>query len=158
MIRVRWLSICRLSRSPADSLKRMPVQSLFSGCGPEGWRIFPSNSSGSSSLYFSSTRNRSSVLTFGGFSFNGGGTGDRMNQSFETYDPAVWDANHAADPWTVLTQHEEGDIATTPTRGYPNIFLLPQPVPARSSSRSDAAICLLRSGTRHSNSSTRLRR
>src|SRR5204863_2054670 len=70
------------------------------------------------------------TLTFGGFTFNSGGTGPKMNQSLELFDPAIWDANQAADPWTVLTTHAEGNPDTVPTRGYTNLFLLPKPIPA----------------------------
>src|SRR5439155_5840230 len=51
-------------------------------------------------------------------------------QSSEMFDPKVWDANPGADPYTVLTQHEEGSPETPPTRGYTNVFVLPKPVPA----------------------------
>ena len=44
--------------------------------------------------------------------------------------PAAWDINPAGDPWTVLTQQNEGHADTVPTRGYTNMFLLPKPVPA----------------------------
>jgi hypothetical protein len=71
------------------------------------------------------------VLTFGGFTFNSGGTGPRMNQSLELFDPAAWDANPQGDPWTVLTTHDEGQADTVPTRGYTNVFVLPKPIAAQ---------------------------
>lgn len=72
------------------------------------------------------------VLTFGGFHWYGGGSGDQKNLSFELFDPKILDANPAADPFTVLTQHTEGNAETPPTRGYTNLFVLPKPVPASS--------------------------
>jgi hypothetical protein len=50
----------------------------------------------------------------------------------------------ASNPYTVLTQHEQGSSQTTPTRGYTNLFLLPNPCPRparatrRATSRSPA--------------------
>jgi hypothetical protein len=74
------------------------------------------------------------VLIFGGFHFSAGGTGDKPNNSFEMFDPTVWDANHNANPYTVLLQHgttaPQNDLP--PTRGYSNVFVLPKPVPAGS--------------------------
>jgi hypothetical protein len=70
------------------------------------------------------------VLIFGGFHWSGGGPGVKPNYSLELFDPAIWDANPNANPYTVLTQHEEGSTETPPTRGYTNLFLLPRPVPA----------------------------
>ena len=72
------------------------------------------------------------VLTFGGFHWFGGGTGVQKNQSLEAFDPNIWDANPAADPYTVLTQHEEGNAETPPARSYTNVFVLPKSVPAAS--------------------------
>jgi hypothetical protein len=72
------------------------------------------------------------VLTFGGFHWSTGGPDSKENLSLEVFDPAIWDANHAADPFTVLTQHSEGQAQTPPTRGYTNLLLLPKPVPAGS--------------------------
>jgi Domain of unknown function (DUF1929) len=72
------------------------------------------------------------LLIFGGFHWSGGGPGSKANNSFETFDPAVWDANHNTNPYSVLMQHTTsfpaGDLP--PTRGYSNMFLLPKPVPA----------------------------
>ena len=72
------------------------------------------------------------VLIFGGFHFSTGGPGSKANNSFELFDPKVWDANHSANPYTVLLQHgtgsPQGDLP--PTRGYSNVFVLPKPVPA----------------------------
>ncbi|HEY0707414.1 MAG TPA: galactose oxidase early set domain-containing protein, partial [Polyangia bacterium] len=70
------------------------------------------------------------VLMFGGFHWLSGGTGSATNLSFELFDPKVWDANNNADPYTVLTQHNEGNGETPPTRGYTNLMLLPKPVAA----------------------------
>jgi hypothetical protein len=72
------------------------------------------------------------VLMFGGFHYSSGGTGSKTNLSLELFDPAIWDANHSADPYTVLTNHSEGQPETPPTRGYTNLLLLPKPVPAGS--------------------------
>ena len=70
------------------------------------------------------------TLTFGGFTFNSGGTGPRKNQSLELFDPAAWDAAPNGDPWTVLTTHAEGQADTVPSRGYTNLFVLPKPIAA----------------------------
>jgi hypothetical protein len=72
------------------------------------------------------------VLMFGGFHWSSGGTGSNVNLSLELFDPKIWDANHGADPYTVLTNHAEGNSQTPPTRGYTNLLLLPKPVPAGS--------------------------
>jgi hypothetical protein len=74
----------------------------------------------------------SRVLMFGGFHWSSGGPDASRNLSFELFDPRIWDQNPAADPYTVLTQHNEGQAETPPTRGYTNLFLLPRPVPAGS--------------------------
>ncbi len=72
------------------------------------------------------------VLIFGGFHWSAGGPGSKANNSFELFDPTIWDANHNANPYTVLVQHgtaaPQGDLP--PTRGYSNVFVLPKPVPA----------------------------
>jgi hypothetical protein len=70
------------------------------------------------------------VLMYGGFHWSGGGPDSKTNHSFELFDPSVWDANPNANPYTVLTQHTEGNSQISPTRGYTNLFLLPKPVPA----------------------------
>jgi hypothetical protein len=72
------------------------------------------------------------VLIFGGFHWSTNGPGSKPNLSLEMFDPKVWDLNPSADPFTVLTQHEEGQAETPPTRGYTNVFVLPRPVPAGS--------------------------
>ena len=72
------------------------------------------------------------VLMFGGFHFSASGPSGvpKPNRSLEIFDPAIWDANHSANPYSVLTQHENGDADTPPTRGYTNLFQLLKPVPA----------------------------
>jgi hypothetical protein len=70
------------------------------------------------------------VLIFGGFHWSVAGTGSAVNLSLELFDPKIWDANHAADPYTVLTDHDQGQAETPPTRGYTNLFVLPKSVPA----------------------------
>jgi fibronectin type 3 domain-containing protein len=72
------------------------------------------------------------ALIFGGFHWSGGGPGTKGNYSLEVFDPKIWDANPSANPYTVLTQHEDGASDTPPTRGYSNLLLLPRPVPAGS--------------------------
>lgn len=72
------------------------------------------------------------ILTFGGFHWSGGGAGTKQNQSLELFDPRIWDANPMADPYTVLTQHAEGNAETPPARSYTNMFVLPRPVPSAS--------------------------
>jgi len=71
------------------------------------------------------------VLTVGGFHWSAGGPGSRSNRSLEMFDPKIWDADHEANPFTVLTQ--QTDVPTdyhAGGRGYVNLFLLPRPVPA----------------------------
>ena len=74
------------------------------------------------------------VLIFGGFHFSASGPSGvpKPNLSLEVFDPKIWDANPSANPFSVLTQHENGDADTPPTRGYTNLFLLPRPVNAAS--------------------------
>ncbi len=71
------------------------------------------------------------VLIMGGYHWSGGGPGDRENRSLEIFDPAIWDADPNADPYTVLSQ--PGDIPgaiNAGGRAYTHVFLLPKPVPA----------------------------
>ena len=71
------------------------------------------------------------VLIAGGYHWSVGGPGDKENRSLEIFDPAVWDADPNADPYTVLSQ--PGDIPGTINqagRAYTHVFLLPKPVPA----------------------------
>jgi hypothetical protein len=71
------------------------------------------------------------VLIAGGYHWSVGGPGDKENRSLEIFDPAAWDADRDADPYTVLSQ--PGDIPGTlnqPGRAYTHLFLLPKPVPA----------------------------
>ncbi len=71
------------------------------------------------------------VLIAGGYHWSGGGPGDRENRSLEIFDPAAWDANPKADPYTVLSQ--PADIPSAINQGgraYTHVFLLPKPVPA----------------------------
>jgi cytochrome c peroxidase len=71
------------------------------------------------------------VLIAGGYHWSAGGPGDKENRSLEIFDPAVWDADASADPYTVLSQ--PGDIPGTINqagRAYTHVFLLPKPVPA----------------------------
>ncbi len=71
------------------------------------------------------------VLTVGGFHWSAGGTGSRSNRSLETFDLKIWDADHQADPYVVLTQHSEvPEDYHSGGRGYVNLFVLPKPVPA----------------------------
>ncbi len=72
------------------------------------------------------------VLMFGGFHYSGGGPSgtSKGNRSFELFDPKVWDANNANNPYAVTTQHEEGSADLPPSRGYTNLFYLPKAVPA----------------------------
>ena len=81
------------------------------------------------------------ILTAAGFHWSAGGQGERTNRSLEVFDPKVWDADHKANPFTVLTQHSE-----FPTnyhsggRGFVNLFLLPKPVPAASGGGLERAV------------------
>lgn len=71
------------------------------------------------------------VLTMGGYHWSVGGPGTKENRSLEIFDPAVWDADPNADPYTVLVQHD--DISRTINfagRAYTHVFLLPLPIPA----------------------------
>jgi fibronectin type 3 domain-containing protein len=76
----------------------------------------------------------SKMLIFGGFHWSTNGPSSKPNNSFETFDPAAWDANHNTYPYAVLTQHSGSGLSADlpPTRGYSNMFLLPKPVPAGS--------------------------
>jgi hypothetical protein len=71
------------------------------------------------------------VLIMAGYHWSVGGPGGKENRSLEIFDPAVWDADPNADPFTVLVQH--GDISGTINaagRAYTHVFLLPKPIPA----------------------------
>lgn len=71
------------------------------------------------------------VLIAGGYHWSVGGPGDKENRSLEIFDPAIWDEDPSADPYTVLSQ--PADIPGTlnqPGRAYTHVFLLPKPVPA----------------------------
>jgi len=71
------------------------------------------------------------VLIMGGYHWSVGGPGAKENRSLEIFDPAVWDADPKADPYTVLVQ--TGDISGTINaagRAYTHVFLLPKPIPA----------------------------
>jgi hypothetical protein len=71
------------------------------------------------------------VLIMGGYHWSVSGTGDKENRSLELFDPAVWDADPNADPYTVLTQPQDIPAAiNTAGRAYTHVFLLPKPVPA----------------------------
>jgi hypothetical protein len=74
------------------------------------------------------------MLIYGGFHYSGGGPEGvpKPNLSMELFDPKIWDANPGANPYSILTQHENGDADTPPTRGYTNLFVLPKPVNAAS--------------------------
>jgi hypothetical protein len=72
------------------------------------------------------------VLIMGGYHWSvATGLGDKENRSLEIFDPAVWDADPKADPYTVLSQR--ADIPATINaagRAYTHVFLLPKPIPA----------------------------
>jgi cytochrome c peroxidase len=71
------------------------------------------------------------VLIAGGYHWSAGGPGDKENRSLELFDPAIWDADPSADPYTVLSQ--AGDIPgpiNQAGRAYTHVFVLPKPVPA----------------------------
>ncbi len=71
------------------------------------------------------------VLIMGGYHWSVGGPGAKENRSLEIFDPAAWDADPNADPYTLLVQH--GDVQGTINaagRAYTHVFLLPKPVPA----------------------------
>jgi hypothetical protein len=71
------------------------------------------------------------VLIMGGYHWSVGGTGDKENRSLEIFDPAVWDANPGADPYTVLTQHSDvSGTINAAGRAYTHVYLLPKPIPA----------------------------
>jgi hypothetical protein len=71
------------------------------------------------------------VLIAGGYHWSVGGTGPKDNRSLEIFDPAIWDADPKANPYTVLTQHNEvSAVLNQPGRAYTHVFLLPKPVPA----------------------------
>ncbi|MDP9002282.1 MAG: hypothetical protein M3O46_19495, partial [Myxococcota bacterium] len=70
------------------------------------------------------------ILMFGGFHWSSGGSGSNINLSLETFDPKIWDADPTADPYSVLTQHSEGQADLSPVRSYTEMFLLPKPIPA----------------------------
>lgn len=71
------------------------------------------------------------VLIMGGYHWSVAGPGDKENRSLELFDPAIWDADPSADPYTVLSQPDDipGAINTA-GRAYTHVFLLPEPVPA----------------------------
>jgi hypothetical protein len=71
------------------------------------------------------------VLIAGGYHWSAGGPGAKDNRSIEVFDPAVWDADHDSDPYTVLSQHADiPEALNTAGRAYTHVFLLPKPVPA----------------------------
>jgi len=71
------------------------------------------------------------VLIAGGYHWSTQGTGAKDNRSLEIFDPAIWDADPKADPFTVLTQQGEVPAALNAAgRAYTHVFLLPKPVPA----------------------------
>ncbi len=71
------------------------------------------------------------VLIAGGYHWSNGGPGDHENRSLEIFDPAAWDANPKADPYTVLSQPADIPAAINSAgRAYTHVFLLPKPVPA----------------------------
>jgi cytochrome c peroxidase len=71
------------------------------------------------------------VLIMGGYHWSVSGPGDKENRSLELFDPAIWDADQNADPYTVLTQPQDIPAAiNTAGRAYTHVFLLPEPVPA----------------------------
>ena len=75
------------------------------------------------------------VLIFGGFHWSAASmAGVKPNNSFEVFDTGAWDANHNANPYSVLSQHTTTGISgdLPPTRGYSNMLLLPRPVAAGS--------------------------
>jgi hypothetical protein len=71
------------------------------------------------------------VLMMGGYTWSQGGAGGKDNRSLEIFDPAVFDRDPSADPYTVLTQ--PGDVPGTINaagRAYTHFYLFPKPVPA----------------------------
>jgi hypothetical protein len=71
------------------------------------------------------------VLIAGGYHWSGGGPGDRENRSLEIFDPAAWDTDRSADPYTVQSQPADiEDAINQGGRAYTHVFLLPKPVPA----------------------------
>jgi hypothetical protein len=71
------------------------------------------------------------VLTIGGYHWSTQGQGTKENRSLEIFDPAIWDADPKADPYTVLVQPSDIPAAINAAgRAYTHVFLLPKPVPA----------------------------
>lgn len=71
------------------------------------------------------------VLMMGGYAWSVSGPGPKENRSIEIFDPAVFDRDPTADPYTVLSQ--PADISGTINaagRAYTHFYLLPKPVPA----------------------------
>jgi len=71
------------------------------------------------------------VLMMGGYHWSVDGPGDHENRSLEIFDPAIFDKDPKADPYTVLTQ--QSDVPSTINaagRAYTHFYLLPKPVPA----------------------------
>ena len=71
------------------------------------------------------------VLMMGGYAWSVMGPGGKENRSLEIFDPAVFDRDPTADPYTVLTQASDvpGTINAA-GRAYTHFYLLPKPVPA----------------------------
>ncbi len=67
-------------------------------------------------------------------------TPNDWNLSAEIFDPGKLMAG--SDPWNVIVQHEEGNPDMAPTRGYTNLFLLPQPVSAAMAGGIDRPIAI----------------
>lgn len=71
------------------------------------------------------------VLIMGGYHWSVGGPGAKENRSLEIFDPAIWDADPKADPFTVLSQPNDiPDTINAAGRAYTHVFLLPKPIPA----------------------------
>jgi cytochrome c peroxidase len=86
------------------------------------------------------------VLIMGGYHFSVSGPmgTDKENRSLELFDPAVWDADRNADPYTVLVQPQDIPSAiNTAGRAYTHVFLLPEPVPAAKGSGLARTVALI---------------
>jgi hypothetical protein len=71
------------------------------------------------------------VLIMGGYHWSVGGPGAKENRSLEIFDPAAWDADPKADPYTVMSQISDVPATINAAgRAYTHVFLLPKPVPA----------------------------
>jgi hypothetical protein len=121
---LRYARVYNPAAGPSGTFTR--VSTLMNGghSGARGMKWYPTN------LLLPDGK----VLIYGGFHFSASGPAGvpKPNLSLETFDPRIWDANASANPFSVLTQHENGDADTPPTRGYTNLFLLPRPVNAAS--------------------------